>query len=67
MQHKVKYEVISRTVETHGGGQELHSVKLLYRGDGTPWHQTVAGLTLGIPPDMALNHGDHVFVTLEKA
>lgn len=63
----IKYEVIGRASLHDKSDLVRHSLKLLYRGDGTPWWTCSAGLELPIPADLDIQPGDFVMLTLEKA
>jgi len=65
----ITYEVIGRAIVRRQGdpreGGEEHSLKLLYRGDGTPWWTCSAGLELPIPADFEAQPGDFITTTLK--
>jgi hypothetical protein len=62
----VEYEVIGRAVVTGFAGDVQHSLKLLYRGDGTPWWTCSAGLEMRVPADFEAGPGDKLKLTIEK-
>lgn len=67
----IKYEVIGRALVRrqpcgHPSGEQ-HSLKLLYRGDGTPWWTCSAALELVIPAEFEVEPGDTVTITVAKA
>lgn len=63
---QIKYEVIARGVVRDISAIERHALKLLYRGDGTPWWTCSAGMDLPIPADCAIQPGDFVTLTIER-
>ena len=40
----VKYDVLGKAAVERGGGQMQYTLKLIYRGDGTPWWVCSSGL-----------------------
>jgi len=63
---KVKYEVIGRAIVRDKSDLERHYLKLLYRGDGTPWWICNSGLEFMIPSDSDIQPGDFVEIQIEK-
>lgn len=61
----IRYQVIGRAVVRDRSDIEQHSLRLLYRGDGTPWWTCSAGLDLGISEEFSAQPGDFVTLTLE--
>ena len=47
----IKYEIIGKAFTEGGGGHKQYALKLLYRGDGTPWWVVTAGLALTCTED----------------
>lgn len=62
--HSVKYEVIGRATVERRDDHFQHSLKLLYRGDGTPWRTCSAGLELVVPKNFPAKPGDFVTITV---
>lgn len=62
--HTVQYEVIGRGIVQRRGMDDQHALKLLYRGDGTPWWLCNAGMELLVPPDFEAQPGDFVTITV---
>ena len=44
----IAYQIIGKAIVERGDGHIQHSVRLLYRGDGTPWWTCSAGLDLAV-------------------
>lgn len=64
---KIEYEVIGRAITRDKSNLERHALKLLYRGDRTPWWTCAAGLDLPIPADCEIEPGEFVTITIEPA
>lgn len=62
----IRYEVIGRAVVRGRADPERHYLKLLYRGDETPWWVCNAGLELLIDPEFTAQPGEYVTLTLER-
>jgi len=60
------YEVIGKAIVEHGDGHVQHSLKLLYRGDSTPWWTCSSNLELPVYEAFfeATKHGDRITLTL---
>jgi len=43
---KISYEVIAKSVVERIGGETQYALKLLYRGDGSPYWTVTSGLDL---------------------
>lgn len=61
---KIKYEVIARAVVRDKSSLPRHYLKLLYRGDGTPWWACSPSMDLPIPEDFPAKPGEIVTLTL---
>lgn len=64
---KIKYEVIGRAVTRDKSSLVRHTLKLLYRGDGTPWWTCSANMDLPVPEGCEIQPGDFVILNIEKA
>ena len=60
------YEVIGKAIVEHGDGHVQHSLKLLYRGDRTPWWTCSSNLELPVDEAFfeATKHRDRITLTL---
>jgi hypothetical protein len=62
------YEVICKAIVEHGGGHKQWTLKLLWRGDRSPWWTASAGLDW--PCDEAFFNaasiGDRISITAER-
>lgn len=63
----IRYEVIGRAIIRDRSDLERHYLKLLYRGDGTPWWVCSAGMELPVAPEFTAQPGDFVTLTLQVA
>lgn len=63
---KIKYEVIGRAVVSDKSDSQRHYLKLLYRGDGTPWWVCSAGMELPIPAESDIQPGDFIEIEISK-
>lgn len=64
MDHKVRYDVIARSIVQRQAMPDQHAIKLLYKGDGTPWWTCSAGFELAVPEDFPAKSGDSVTITI---
>lgn len=64
--HSIEYEVIGRAVVVEKSGLNRHYLKLLYRGDGTPWWACSAALELLIPEDFEASPGEMIKLSIER-
>lgn len=64
----IEYSVVSKATVEHGGDAKCYAVKLLYKGDGTPWQACSAGLELPVSSALfqELRPGDTVTLTVAK-
>ncbi len=60
----ITYEIITRSVVNRASTPDQHDLKLLYRGDGTPWWACSAGLELVVSEDFAAEPGDTLEMTI---
>jgi hypothetical protein len=69
VKQSIRYDVVGRAALERGGGHQSHYLKLLYKGDGTPWWICNASLSLAVSPEMydAATPGTHVTITIESA
>lgn len=58
--HDVHYEVIGVAFVEGMGGHSEKYVKLLYRGDGTPWWCASAGMEMRVPLEFDVKPGDKI-------
>ena len=63
---KIKYEVIGRAIVHDKSDWACHYLKLLYRGDGTPWWICNAAMELKIPETSDIQPGDFVEIEIRK-
>jgi hypothetical protein len=61
----IRYEIIGRAVIRDKSELERHYLKLLYRGDGTPWWACSAGMELPIPADFEAKPGQFVTISIK--
>lgn len=61
----IKYEVIGRATVRDKSDMERHYLKLLYRGDGTPWWACSAGLELPIAENFDAQPGDMIEIAIK--
>lgn len=63
-----EYEVIGKGTVERGGSHIQYALKLLYRGDGTPWWTCSAGLEWPTTKEMfdSVEVGDRLTVTVER-
>lgn len=48
----ITYDVIGKATVERGGDHWSHTIKLLYKGDGTPWWTCAAGLELPVSKEL---------------
>lgn len=61
----VHYEIIGKAVVQDCAGPDRHAIRLLYRGDGTPWWTCSSGMDLPVPADFLGKPGDKIRLTVE--
>lgn len=63
----IRYNVIGKATVERGGDHISHAIKLLYKGDGTPWWTCSAGLDLPVSSEIfaAVKPGDEVMITIQ--
>lgn len=64
-EQKIKYEVIGRATVSDKADYTRHYLKLLYRGDGTPWWACSAGMELPIDENFTAQPGDTLELTIK--